>query len=475
MWENYYSVVKIEQALDCLDSERENARIIAGGTDLILELKQGIRNPLKTLIDINHIAGFRNIWMDENNYIHIKAGATHNDCVASKLICDNALPLAQACYGIGSPQIRNVATIVGNLITASPANDTISALIALDATIIIRSKSGLKDVRLSDFYTGVRKTILSPSEMVDEIIFKKIPNNSKGVFNRYLLRKTHAISLVNSTIIVTLNEEKISKAIITLGCVAPTIVRAFTAEEFLIGKELNNDVIEECSVLAVESARPISDIRSSDKYRNRLVKVIISLGLKSLLKNEISVNKIKNPILLSGKDTSKINKKSKAIFQNQNSLIDLHINKKKYSLKNSKGLTLLDLIRDKAGLTGTKLGCGEGECGACTIFLDELAVLSCLIPASRAQDSHITTIEGVSENGELNNMQKAFIDEGAVQCGYCTPGFIMSAIKLLEEIPSPTIAEIKEGLAGNLCRCTGYYRIIAAVEKAAKMSLVEEK
>lgn len=131
------------------------------------------------------------------------------------------------------------------------------------------------------------------------------------------------------------------------------------------------------------------------------------------------------------------------------------------------GETLLEMLRNRLGLTGAKRGCEVGECGACTVLVDNEPVASCIYLAALADGKEILTIEGLSKDDELTVLQQCFIDEGAVQCGFCTPGFILAAYALLLKNPSPTREEIKKGLAGNLCRCTGYQNIIRAVEKAA--------
>ncbi len=125
--------------------------------------------------------------------------------------------------------------------------------------------------------------------------------------------------------------------------------------------------------------------------------------------------------------------------------------------------TLLDALRDELEMTGSKLGCGEGECGACSVMLDGRVVNSCMVLAVECAGSRVLTIEGLRQNGQLHPIQQAFIDNGAIQCGFCTPGMIMATYALLDANPSPTESEIKRGLEGNLCRCTGYRKIIEAV------------
>lgn len=476
MWKDYYCVATIEEAVDLLADQPGQARIMAGGTDLILELERGQRAGISRLIDITRVAGLDEIYLDEDDIIHLGPLVTHNHCVASKLVRERALPLAQAAWEVGAPQIRNRGTIAGNLITASPANDTITPLMALGAKVRLKSVRGERVVPLRDFYLNVRQTLMEADELLVDIMFPAMKANQRGMFIKLGLRRAQAISVVDTTVLLTLEGSTILDAAITMGAVAPTIIFAAEAQAYLIGKQLEAAVIEDAARLAQQAARPIDDVRGSAVYRSEMVRVCVARSLESIRIGHNDMSIPENPVMLWGEqdywNTPVLDSK---LEHHEQEPIVTRINGQEFRLSGGNDKTLLRLLREDAGLIGTKEGCAEGECGACTVFLDGVAVMSCLVPAPRAHGAEIITIEGLAaQDGTLHPVQQSFIDDGAVQCGYCTPGFLMSAAKLLEEQPNPDRDEIAQAITGNLCRCTGYYKIIEAIEHAAAHNPVNQ-
>jgi carbon-monoxide dehydrogenase medium subunit len=484
MWKKYFNVTSIDEALKILARYGEHARIVAGATDLIVELERKVRTGIDNLIDISRIPGLDQIVLDEDDVVHLGPLVTHNQCASSKLLVDRAFPLAQAAWEVGAPQIRNRGTVAGNLITASPANDTITPLMALEARVTLASRGGARIIPLKDFYTGVRKTVMHPDEMLVDISFQAMKDYQRGCFIKLGLRMAQAISLVNAAVLLTFDQAPggdlsdlfVKQVVITLGAVAPTVIRASQAEDYLVWKKLDFDTIKRTAELAEQAAKPIDDVRSSADYRSEMVRVCTLRALRAILNGKERAGFPLQPVLLWGREYPRKAPTIQEATQHSNDHpIVTRVNGKEYTLRGANHKTLLRLIREDAGLIGTKEGCDEGECGACTVYLDGVAVMSCLVPAPRAHGAEIVTIEGLAKDGKLHSVQQAFIDEGAVQCGYCTPGFIMSAAKLLEERPHPRKDEIQQAITGNLCRCTGYYAIVRAIEKAAQMEVSNDQ
>jgi carbon-monoxide dehydrogenase medium subunit len=487
MWNEYFTPVTLDETLTLLAEKREKARLIAGATDLMLELERGLRKGIESVIDITRLPDLDPITLDESETIHLGPLVTHNAAAASRLLRERAFPLVSAAWQVGAPQIRNRATIAGNLVTASPANDTITPLMALGAWVTLASVKGTRRVPLQEFYTGVRKTVLQPDEMLVDIAFPALKANQRGTFLKLGLRRAQAISLVNAAVIVTGELPYVKSAVITLGAVAPTIIHAPEAETYLAGKELTDEVIAQAGELAAEATRPIDDIRGSAAYRKAMVRVLVTRGLRTLRDGQEQAQVPDAPVLLWGRQT--IDHRPQTVHRPPFTVQSIHtkINGKEYTFTSGREKSLLRLLREEAGLTGTKEGCAEGECGACTVFLDGKAVMACLVPAPCADGAEVVTIEGLAdltpgsspreaplqggkgEGSRLHPVQAAFIADGAVQCGYCTPGFIMAAAKLLEERARPSREEITQAITGNLCRCTGYYKIVQAIEEASKI------
>lgn len=487
LWQTYYTPTNVEEALRLLaehagDPGLEETRIVAGGTDLLVELQHGDRQA-RVLIDVTRIGGLDQIHLDDDGRIHIGPTVTHSLASASDLLIERGFPLALACWQVGTPQLRNRGTIAGNLITASPANDTITALWALDARLTLRSTRGERTLSFDEFYEGVHRTALAPDEMVTDIVFPALTSEQRGTFAKLALRRTHAISVVNAAAVLTFDDADIDRASvdidrasavtqarITLGSVAPTIIRASEAEEALIGAPLSEERIAEAADLAIQTCVPIDDIRAGANYRRHVVGVLVRRALTALHDGTERAGLPSAPPKLWGNGEGRFPRLAGRTVRHRDGgpePIECAVNGENVVVQGAGGKTLLAMLREDLGLTGTKEGCSEGECGACTVWMDGIAVLACLTPAPRAHGAHIVTVEGLAGNDELHPVQRAFIEEGAVQCGYCTPGFVMAGANLLEEIPHPTREQIVAGLTGNLCRCTGYYKIVRAIEKAA--------
>lgn len=470
MWRDYVIPTTLDQALDVLADRAGAARVVAGGTDLLLEVERGVRQP-EVLVDITRVPGLDQVMLGDDGFVHVGALVTHNQVVASQLCCERGLPLAQACLEVGAPQIRNRGTVAGNVITASPANDTITPLMALDAQVTLCSRGGSRVVPLRNFYVGVRRTVMAPDELLTRVSFVPLGVRQRGVFLKLGLRRAQAIAVINVAVVVCFADDVaqvVERAVLTLGSVAPRIVHAEAAEQFLVGRVLDATTIGEAALLAEQAASPIDDVRGSARYRRGMVTSLVARALRLLADGEERRGWPTNPVLLGGQSRSvaAVGVGVEQGFDAQGSVIEMVVNGSRMEFRGAHGLTLLDALRDVAGLTGTKKGCAEGECGSCTVWLDGVAIMSCLTPAGQAHGAEVTTIEGLARDGQLHPVQQSFIERGAVQCGYCTPGLIMAAAKLLEECPTPSVEEAQQAIAGNLCRCTGYAKVLEAIVQA---------
>ncbi len=465
MLERYFRPTSLAEALELLAREGERARIVAGGTDVMVELQRGVK-PTATLIDLTALDVELTSLEDRGERLAFGGLATHNAILASPAFRRHALPLVQACLEVGAPQIRTRATVAGNVVTASPANDTIGALYVLDAEVELLSARGARTLPIEEFCTGFRTTALRPDELVRSISVRKLDAERRGIFLKLGLRRAQAISVINVAIITNFDGARVREAKIALGCVAPTIVRAREAEKALGGASLERATREAVGRIAAGSIAPIDDVRGSAAYRKRAVVALVDRALERIADGTEAEGLPESPVLLE----AAVQRTQRLPFERT---IVTTINGTPYALRDAETKSLLDALRENAGLSGAKEGCAEGECGACTVWLDGKAVMSCLVPAPQAHGAQITTIEGLAKDGELHPLQQAFIQTGAVQCGFCIPGMLMAGAKVLEERPGCTLDEAQAAISGNLCRCTGYRKILDAMLAAAAESSAE--
>lgn len=461
----------VEDALRIL-AENPDARPLAGGTDLLLELHRSGPGQPVPVVDLTGIADFRSIVDDGEAYV-LAGGVVHNQVVAHAGLVADCLPLAQACLELGSPQLRNRATLAGNLVTASPANDTISALMALDASVELgRAGSGgieSRTVRVADLFDGFRSTVLRPGELITAIRVPKLGERERGLWVKLGLRRAQAISVVHAGFVLAFDGGIVTSARMAIGSVAPTVVVLPELAEAVVGTTLDEGGIAAAAQACADRVEPIDDVRASADYRRAGVAMLVERSLRALAEDRQAemwpamVPTLSSPSALAQPATVPDPDPGAEVTVTVNGVA---------VTAGSPERTLLDWIRSEAelhvdhSLSGVKEGCAEGECGACTVLLDDAAVMSCLVTAGQADGADVVTVEGLAAGDQLAPIQSAFIDRSAVQCGFCIPGFLVAGDRLLSEVPAPTEEQIRLAFAGNLCRCTGYYPIIDAVRRS---------
>lgn len=455
-------------ALEALQ-EVPGARPVAGGTDLLLELARTPGAPV-TLVDISAVDGAHDIVETDDAFV-LGGGVTHNQVVADDRVVAHALPLAQACLEIGSPQLRNRATVAGNLVTASPANDSISALMALDASVVLTRLDGdtttEREVRVVDFFPDFRVTVCGPDELVTAIRVPKLRRDEQGLWVKLGLRKAQAISVVHAGMVVARDGPVVTRARLALGSVAPTVVLSDEFAATVVGAELTPAVVDAAATAVAEAIQPIDDVRASADYRRAATRTLVGRGLGAIAARREADHWPVAPPRLGAR---RVSAPSARRDVDDDTAIEVRLDGRLVAGAGAAGTTLLDWLRDEVSppALGVKEGCAEGECGACTVGLDGTAVMACLVPAAQADGAEVETVAGLAGDDGLSALQQAFVDEFAVQCGFCIPGFLVAGSALLREIDEPTDEQIELGLAGNLCRCTGYYPITTAVRLAGR-------
>ena len=462
---DYIRPASLDGAIAAL-SERPDAKILAGGTNLLVDMKLENAAP-SCVIDITQLSELRGFESSPTG-TSIGALTSIRDLAISETLWRNHTCLAESAVAFGSTQIMMMGTLGGNIANGSPASDTVPALVVLGAEAVIVGPEGERAALVADLLVRPGKTAIQQSELLKEI---RIPESSANVGSAFLKLSRVRADLAKVSVAVRLvrNGDRIVNARIALGSVGPTVIRAKQASVALTDQPFSEELVLKAAEIAASEITPIDDVRSTAAYRRASAKALVFDAL--LLAWERAEHP---PIAARGESVEPILQASEPmqVGADETTTIELTVNGETIELDVSPQELLLNVLREQLELTGTKYGCGIGECGACTIWLDGTPVLGCLVLAVSADGGEVRTIEGLAApDGTLDPLQEAFIDENAFQCGYCTPGMLMMTKKLMEEIPQPTEDEVRDYLKGNHCRCTGYASIVRAVNSAARKKI----
>ena len=471
-----YEARSVDHAIRLLQ-EHPQAQIIAGGSDVLVQMREGKRAGAE-LVSIYGLDELRGVSMEKDGTIRIGPLTSFSHITRDPLIRKYIGVLGEAVDMVGGPQIRNIGTIGGNTCNGVTSADSASTLFAWDAVIDLTGPEGVRRIPIRDFYIRAGKVDLRPAEIQTGILIRRESYEGyQGHYIKYAMRNAMDIATLGCSVDVKLSDDRktFTDIRIAYGVAGPVPMRAVHAEAAGKGLPVTEDSIEKISSTVLEDVTPRDSWRASKAFREHISKVLCKRALEEAVKRaesgtEQEIEREEKADIRAG--VSADAEKSFSGESGRYKLIRCRINGVDREAVVDVRASLTDMLRNDYSLTSVKKGCEVGECGACNVIIDGECYNSCIYLAVWADGKEIRTLEGLmGPNGELSDIQQAFIDEAAVQCGFCTPGVIMSAVEILERGKEYTRDELRKMLSGHLCRCTGYENILNAVEKTMRKRL----
>ena len=469
--------------------EYPQAQIIAGGSDVLVQMREGKRAGAE-LVSIYGLDELRGVVMEEDGTIRIGSLTSFSHITKDPIIQKYINVLGEAVDMVGGPQIRNIGTIGGNTCNGVTSADSASTLFAWDAVIELAGPDGIRRIPIKDFYIKAGKVDLRPGEIQTAILIpREAYEGYEGYYIKYAMRNAMDIATLGCSVNVKLSEDKktFTDVRIAYGVAGPVPMRAVHAEAAGRGLEVTDENIEKIGDTVLEDVTPRDSWRASKAFREHISKLLCKRALREAVRRAGGMTEEQSPAILNSKTVEALEKKEQteassgaschmimtdAESGKQYKLVRCRINGVERETMVDVRASLTDMLRNDYSLTSVKKGCEVGECGACNVIIDGECYNSCIYLAVWADGKEIRTLEGLmGPDGQLSDIQQAFIDEAAVQCGFCTPGVIMSAEEILESGKEYTRDELRKQLSGHLCRCTGYENILNAVEKTMKKRL----
>jgi 2-furoyl-CoA dehydrogenase FAD binding subunit len=459
----------VADAVAALADAGDEGKVLAGGQSLVPVLAMRLGRPA-ALVDINAVAGLDELSLSG---AALSVGATVRQRRAEHDPQAAAVPLlGLALPWIGHRELRSRGTVCGSLAHADPAAELPAVAACLDAALDIADPSGRRTVRARDFFTGPMTTALAPDELLLGVRFP-VARPGDGFGFAELARRHGDFALVGVAVHVnrapggelrqaTLAAFGISSrpvtqdvtALLAAACGEPDPVRALT---------------QPMSALADQLVDTPGDMHASNAYRRRLFTHLAAAEL-ARAHQRATADAVREPtdVRPSPGGSGATSAPAKQCEATQDAITTMTVNGNQATVAAPPRVTLADALRDRLGLKGTHLGCEHGICGMCTVLVDGQAARSCLLFACQLDGAEVLTVEGLGRPGELHPLQRAFGRHHALQCGFCTPGFLLSAYDLLRHKPGIAENDLAGELSGVLCRCTGYRNILAAVADVAR-------